>query len=134
MSKKGESMQEYKLTIATITDGKETQTIRVGGLEVNESALTIFYKEENAETTLTIESGKAEVVRRGDYGMQLFLKEKEIKKGILEIGAGKGEIETYTHGVKFSIKENKVMVTLVYDILFGKEKQEMQIRVLAIKK
>ena len=127
-------MQEYKLTLSTTVDGNSTQISKTGQIEFDEGVLTLVYADEESQTTVKVEKGKAEVIRKGDYAMHLYLEEGKTKTGELQIATGKGEIQVKAHQVKCEVKADKALVTLLYDILFGEEKQEMQIRVLAIKK
>lgn len=122
--------EECVLRIKTSVDLTETEIVRSGKLVQNVNGMSVSYREENAEVKIILSPQKAEVVRNGDYGLKLCLEEKKNTSGILEIGGNEGKVDVYTHEVFFGTSQGLTLIRLHYDLYFGKEKQEMKLRIL----
>ena len=124
-------MNNCKITITTAVDGQETTVVREGVLSLDLSLISLAYREENAEIFLCFRGEQASIERKGDYGLRLVLKEGEQSEGEIGIGGSNGKMMTYTHRVAYSVTKNSLLASLKYDLLFGDEKQEMRLRIMA---
>ena len=124
-------MQTCQVMLSTKADGVGNEIIRDGEIEIFPRAANLVYSEENAIIKLSLYGEQADVLREGDYTLSLFLKSGKTTKGKIGIGGNDGEILTKTHAVEYKIAEDYVVAHLVYDLLIGGEKQEMELRLLA---
>ena len=126
-----EKMQDCRIFINTTVDGRETQTVREGKICLNSLSVTLAYREENAEVSVVFEKGETKIERRGDYALSLHLKNGEITQGGIGLGNSQGEIQTYAYKVAYSIGKDSLLAILHYDLIIGKERQEMKLRLHA---
>ena len=124
-------MQSCNLTITTSVDGRETDFSCVGELGLTAHSATLRYTQENASVSLVLEGESAKIDRIGDYSLRLFLKRGEESDGALGLGGSDGEIKVFTHRVAYSIGQDSILASLHYDLIFGEERQEMKLRILA---
>ena len=124
-------MKRCKVTITTAVDGRETEFSCVGTLDLSARIVKLCYSEENASVSLILDGETAQVERNGDYSLRLFLKRGKENEGALGFGENAGQIKVYTHRVAYSIGRDSVLASLHYDLLFGEDRQEMKLRVLA---
>ncbi len=120
-----------KLTIESSVDGQATKSVYMGRLEEVEGQIRLFYREENAEICITLEKGEASVRRVGDYSLSLSLVEGKKRAGSLSLGGAEGSVEVYTRTVEYAYADGGLSLALAYDLLFGVEKQKMQLRIQA---
>ena len=120
-----------KISITTTVDGEETQATRTGSLRISFSEILLSYGEENAEVTLKIQNDRAEITRSGDYSMFLPLLREQRTQGKIGVLGSEGDVEIYTKRLAYSTTDTSLMLSMHYDLLFGKDVQKMQIRLLA---
>lgn len=123
-----EKMQACRIIIHTTVDGRETQTIREGKMSFTKLSAILVYREENAEVSVIFENGATKIERRGDYALSLILKSAETTQGSIGLGNSQGEIQTYAYKVAYSIGKDSVLAVLQYDLIIGKERQKMKLR------
>lgn len=126
-------MHGCQVMISTKADGKGNEIICEGEIELFLRAANLVYHEENALVRLSIHDDMAEIVREGDYTMQLVLQSGKTTKGKIGINGNHGDVLTKTHSVEYKITEDYVVAHLFYDLLIGTEKQKMELRLLAKK-
>lgn len=120
-----------KISITTTVDGEETQVTRTGSLRISFSEILLSYGEENGEVTLKIQNDRAEITRSGDYSMFLPLLREQRTQGKIGVLGSEGDVEIYTKRLAYSTTDTSLMLSMHYDLLFGKDVQKMQIRLLA---
>ena len=123
-------MQTCKFTILTSADGEKRTAIKHGDIDISDSLVVLRYQEEGVQVEVSLQKGKATVIRRGDYSLLLPLEQGRQTEGRIGIGGSDGKIAIMTHNVKYS-KEGKVFkAALRYDLLFSaEEKQKMQLNI-----
>ena len=121
--------KECVLRIKTITDSTETEIVRMGKV-LQGKGLALSYQEEGAEVQILLSEGQAELFRKGDYTLKLSLVQGKKTLGSLGIGNNEGEVGIYTHEVFYATTQGMTLVKLQYDLFFGKEKQEMKLRIM----
>lgn len=128
-----ENKQERDCTIQinTVIDGRETQTVREGTMRTDGSAITLFYREESAETVLVLQKSGVKIQRIGDYGLSLSLQEQAVNDGALELGNAQGKIRTHAHKIRYTMEKGAVLAILHYDLIIADERQETKIRLYA---
>ena len=120
------------LEIITTAEGKETKLQREATCEFGVDFAKIYYQDGEAYVCVTIEKGKVEICRTGDYGMKMAFKEKEITPVSLEIGGSVGEITAETYRLGYLISDTSCLLHLHYALLFSEEeKQEISLRLHA---
>lgn len=124
-------MKACKVTIITNTDGQENTVVRDGCMELSLSQVFITYQEENAVVTLRLQGENAEIERKGDYSLHLNLKRGVLQDGQIGLGDSCGGVQTLAHRIQYSVTKNSVLASLRYDLLFGEEKQAMQLRIIS---
>ena len=124
-------MKHCTISITTTVDGQQTTVKRQGEMALTASSAQLSYAEENAAVALSLFASHGEVVRTGDYSLRLPLKAGESTKGEIGIGGAQGEVEVYTDKLAFSTSENSLLACLHYHLIFGQEKQSMQLRIHA---
>ncbi len=80
---------------------------------------------------MSIASDGVRVEREGDYRLRLCFTERKIQPGILSIGGAEGSVETHTHRLGYSVRENSVLLSMKYTLCFDSGKQEMNLRLYA---
>ena len=120
-----------KISITTTVDGEETQVTREGNLRISFTEIVLQYREENAEVTLNVANDRVEIIRKGDYSMRLPLQRNARTQGEIGVNGAQGSVELDTTRLAYSTTDNSLLLSLHYDLLFGKERQKMQIRLLA---
>ena len=120
-----------KISITTTVDGEETQATRPGSLRISFSEILLSYGEENGEVTLKIQNDRAEITRSGDYSMFLPLLREQRTQGKIGVLGSEADVEIYTKRLAYSTTDSSLMLSMHYDLLFGKDVQKMQIRLLA---
>ena len=124
-------MRACSVMLSTKVDGVNNETIRDGEIEIFPRAAQIVYREENAQVKLCLKGEQVDVLRQGDYTLSLFLRSGETTTGEIGIGGNSGEILTKTHAIEYKISEDCVVARLAYDLIIGKESQQMELRLLA---
>ena len=124
-------MKECRLTITTIANGEENSIMRKGKMQLLPLSVQIVYCEENAEIHLSVEKDCAYIERKGDYTLSLHLQQGQQKEGCIGIGGSNGSVGVFAHKVAYSISKDSLLLSLHYDLLFGTEKQEIKLRLLA---
>ncbi len=121
-----------KLTICTFADGAKNKIVRMGKIEETEGGFLLLYREEDAEIHLFLSPNHAKLSRAGDYSLTLSLIEGEHTEGALGFGGSQGPVSVYTHRAQVAYEKGKLEGLLRYDLLFGADKQEMQLQITAI--
>lgn len=126
------TMQTCKFTIVTAVDGEENTLIKQGDIDISEDAVVLRYDEENARVCITLQKGKAHVVRQGDYSLSLPLEQGKNTEGVLSLGGSDGKIALQTYTVKYIRMGSVFKLSLRYDLIFSEEeRQKMQLNVRA---
>ncbi len=120
-----------KLKICTFTDGAKNEIVRMGKMEDNVGELRLRYQEDEAEIQLTLAQNRAILSREGDYSLFLPLIEGEKTEGALGLGSARGPVPVDTHLLQYAYERGKLEANLRYDLLFGEEKQAMQLKITA---
>lgn len=125
-------MQTCKFTITTAVDGEENTLIKQGNIDFSQDAVVLRYDEEGARVYITLQKGRAMIVRQGDYSLSLPLEEGKQTEGALGLGGADGKISLQTYTVKYA-KEGKLFkLALRYDLIFPQdERQKMQLNLRA---
>jgi uncharacterized beta-barrel protein YwiB (DUF1934 family) len=124
-------MQSCKLTITTAVDGRETEFSCQGELVLSARKAILRYRQEEASIELYLDGQSAKIEREGDYSLSFCLQSGMETKGKLSFGCNDGEMNVFTHRVAYSIGKDSLLASLHYDLLFGEERQEMKLRILA---
>ena len=120
------------LDIVTTVDGQATQKTWDAVCEFGTTFARLEYQDEQAYVKMLVEDGRAEIERKGDYGLKMAFEEGKKTKVILEIGGNVGEIEAETYRLGYLIAEKSCMVQLHYALCFSEtEKQEINLRLHA---
>lgn len=127
------TMQKCRFTIISAVDGEKNTAIKQGSIDIFEGTVILRYEEEAAKVCITLQMGKAHVVRQGDYSLSLPLDQGKKTEGHLGLGAADGKIAIQTHTVKY-VKEGIVFkLSLRYDLMFSaEERQKMQLNIRAV--
>ena len=120
-----------KLSIVSTVDGKETVFSRDGEGEFSFLRTSLFYRDEGAEVCVETSENEVVISRRGDYTMELFLREGKKTKGTLGILGQSGEVEVYTEKIGHTLTDNSFMLIASYHLCFGADTQKMKIRMTA---
>ena len=121
-------MQTCSFIIHSSVDGVESAVTRKGTIEFcDNQSVRLSYDEENARVCIALEKGLAVVDRAGDYTLHLILRQGKIEAGSLGLNGSDGNISVQTHRVKYSLEQNVFKLSLGYDLLFGEERQKMQL-------
>ena len=119
------------LRIKSIVDGQENIFSLDGKIEKSEKDIKLFYREEESESQVTFQDGKAWVDREGEYSLKLPLIEGLITQGTLGINGNSGNLDIFTHCIEYSLLNGKLSARLRYDILLGENAQEMELLIQA---
>ena len=126
-------MQACKFTITTSVDGIENTVSHVGSIDVSEERVTLTYKENDSQVCITLQKGRAQIDRRGDYSLSLRLEEGKTLESALGIGGTEGGVFIKTHRVKYSLDGNIFKLSLRYDLIFSEEElQKMKLNLKGI--
>lgn len=124
-------MQTCQITLTTTADGRENTVTQKGKMRLTPTPIHLSYVENGASVCMEIEQSTVRVVRKGDYDLDLLLLDGKKGEGSIGLGGSNGGIETFTHKLSLSVKENAFLLTLRYDLLIGKEVQHVKLRILA---
>jgi uncharacterized beta-barrel protein YwiB (DUF1934 family) len=125
-------MKKCRIQISTITDGNRQEIVREGEFLLLPRSAVLCYNEDSTQVNIRIDSEKALVERNGDYYLSLRLEKGKTTEGILGIGGNEGKILSQTHELEYRISESMLVLSLVYDLIFGDERQKMHLRLLAM--
>lgn len=132
MAKKGEErMKACVVKISTVIDGVERSVQKSGEMSLDTLSATLVYNEDGATVTLTLENDVLNVLRVGDYSLQLRIEEGKEYFGKLGIGGSIGEITIRTKKLTYSLTRNSWLLLAKYTLLTGGEPQETSIRIQA---
>ena len=132
MAKKGEErMKACVVKISTVIDGVERSVQKSGEMSLDTLSATLVYNEDGAMVTLTLENDVLDVLRVGDYSLQLRIEEGKEHFGKLGIGGSMGEIAIRTKKLTYSLTRNSWLLLAKYTLLTGGEPQETSIRIQA---
>ena len=124
-------MQEVFLTIWTAVDQEESRFSCKAEMEASSLSAVLRYTQEGACTTIHIEETETRIERDGDYSMRLCLRENCRTKGTLSIAGNDGELDVSTKRIAYTITKNSLLLQLEYTLHFGKEDQQMRLRLKA---
>ena len=120
------------LDIVTAVDGQETQKTWDAICDFGTTSVAIEYRDEQSLVKMLIKDGRAEIERKGDYGLTMSFEEGKATKVILEIAGNVGEISAETYRLGYLLSEKSCMVHLHYALIFSEtEKQEINLRLHA---
>jgi uncharacterized beta-barrel protein YwiB (DUF1934 family) len=132
MAKRGEErMKACVVKINTVIDGVERSVQKSGEMSLDTLSATLVYNEDGAMVTLTLENDVLNVLRVGDYSLQLRIEEGKEHFGKLGIGGSIGEIAIRTKKLTYSLTRNSWLLLAKYTLLTGGEPQETSIRIQA---
>ena len=132
MAKKGEErMKACVVKISTVIDGVERSVQKSGEMSLDTLSATLVYNEDGATVTLTLENDVLNVLRVGDYSLQLRIEEGKEHFGKLGIGGSIGEIAVRTKKLTYSLTRNSWLLLAKYTLLTGGEPQKTSIRIQA---
>ena len=132
MAKKGEErMKACVVKINTVIDGVERSVQKSGEMSLDTLSATLVYNEDGATVTLTLENDVLNVLRVGDYSLQLRIEEGKEHFGKLGIAGSIGEIAIRTKKLTYSLTRNSWLLLAKYTLLTGGEPQETSIRIQA---
>ena len=120
-----------QVKITTTVDGKKTQVVRKGDLQISDSQTVVTYEEETATVSVCLQNKRVTLTRMGDYSLFLPLEKGKTLDGTLGIGGNEGQVQVKTQRTAYSILDNKLILDLKYTLIVG-EKQEMQVKIEAI--
>lgn len=126
-----EITRNCQVTVVTTADGKETSITKNGELFLCGVDAVVRYFDDNANVEITASEKQVSIKRQGDYSMILPLKEGEITDGCLGIGESEGSLRVHTHKLSYAVTGGAFLLKAQYALLFGTERQEMKIRLLA---
>jgi len=125
-------MQVCNFIITSSVDGDENTVMRKGTIEFCKSGdVLLRYDEENAKVCITLQKGVAIVDREGDYSLYLLLAQGKETDGRIGLNGSNGIVPVQTHRVKYSLEGSVFKLSLGYALLFGEEKQRMQLNLRA---
>ena len=120
-----------QVTVDTTADGKKTRISREGTLQITPTGATLSYAEENANVTLTLQNGVAQIVRQGDYTLCMRLEKGKTTNATLSLGGSVGEMQTATDRIAYAIVDGELSLHLKYTLLATGEPQKMQVKIHA---
>lgn len=124
-------MKSCNVKITTSVDGRETDFVGQGEMQLYARSADLRYQDGQAFVRLTVCDETATVERQGDYSLGLRLERGKFCDGTLGIGGAEGNVQVYTHRVVYSIGDNSLLLFLHYDLLIGTESQKMKVRLYA---
>ena len=124
-------MQYCTITIATTVDGEQTTAKYQGNMQVTSSSVRLTYTDDSATVSIYLTATHGEIVRKGDYSLQIPLKTGETLQGMIGVNDNQGEVGVLTDKIAFSTSENGVLAQLHYQLIFGQERQVMRLRIHA---
>ncbi|MBQ2702139.1 MAG: DUF1934 family protein [Clostridia bacterium] len=127
-------MKACSISITSAVDGTESVVKREGEMQISLLEAELFYREEEGEVRIFLQSEQARIERTGGYSLRLFLEEGKESVGMLGINGQEGEIPVYCDRVAYSTGEGSLLVSLGYRLILGTQTQEMKLRILAREK
>ena len=127
-------MKACRLTITTVTDGKETHFTTDAQAEITAINATIEYTENGTQVRIEVEKNTVKISREGDYTLHLIVQEGVLTQGTLGIGGSEGTLSVLGKKVNYSLQKDSLLLSMRYDLIFGDEPQEMKIRLFAKEK
>ncbi len=121
-------MQACTLTIRTTVDAQTTKIERNGRMERTEG-VRLVYEEEQATVEITVQREGGVLERKGDYSLYLPLQVGKTCKGRMSLGGSEGEISVRTRKIFQTYTDKGVQLIIHYQLLFGRERQEMQLEI-----
>lgn len=132
MAKKGERrMKACVVKINTVIDGIERSVQKSGEMSLDALSAKLIYNDDGATVTLTLDNDVLNVLRVGDYSLQLRIEEGKEYFGKLGIGDSVGEISVRTKKLTYSLTTTSWLLLAKYTLLTGGEPQETSIRIQA---
>ena len=124
-------MQEVFLTIWTAVDQEESRFSCKAEMESSSLSAVLCYTEENARVAIYVAETETRIEREGDYSMRLCLRENCRTQGTLSIGGNEGVLDVSTKRIAYTMTKNSLLLQLEYTLHFGKEVQQMRLRLKA---
>lgn len=124
-------MQEVFLTIWTAVDQEESRFSCKAEMESSSLSAVLRYTQEGAITTIHVEETETRIEREGDYSMNLCLRKNCRTQGTLSIGGNEGVLDVSTKRIAYTTTKNSLLLQLEYTLHFGKEAQQMRLRIKA---
>ena len=115
------------LTLTTSVDGNKSKATRSAELNSSSTNAELRYSEGTGVSVLRFFEDCVEILRDGDYGLRLCLRENETTKGALLLGGASGDIETYTHKIRVQKGNENFFALLEYDLIISGERQQMRV-------
>ena len=117
--------------MTTAVDGKESNFVLNGEMEVVENTIKIQYTDKDANVKIDIEENVVQVLRQGDYLLRLRLIQGQLTESVIGIQGSEGEIKTFAEKIAYSLRKDSLLLTMRYDLIMGNETQKMQFRLFA---
>lgn len=124
-------MQFFELDITTHTNGEKTSLKVKADCTFENGVFNAIYRDNGATVCMQITEKTAKIRRVGDYSLDVTLEKGKRTVSKLGFGSNEGEIATVTDEVSLLARENGVLIFLEYSLDFGREKQNMKLRILA---
>ena len=124
-------MSHCYFTITTIADGQENSITGEGMLTLSAFGASLSYLDGDTHTAVVFSKDEATLSREGAYSLHLSLKEGETRSGSLGINSEFGEVSVKTRLLRYSIQKDSLLASMKYDLDFGVDTQEMQLRIYA---
>lgn len=124
-------MANCHFTITTIADGQENSVAGKGELSLSAFGASLFYLDGDTHTAVIFSKEEATLSREGAYSLRLPLKEGETRMGTLGINGEQGNVSVKTRLLRYSMQKDSLLASIKYDLDFGADTQEMQLRIYA---
>ncbi len=123
------------MDIVTTIDGRANKRTWDANYEFSVNDARIVYRDEEALVEIIVGDGRAQIVRRGDYGLSMTLEEGKETPVRLEIGGNVGEITAKTKRLGYSTTDTSCMIQIRYTLVFSEQEgQEISLRLHAKRK
>ncbi|MBE7084915.1 MAG: DUF1934 domain-containing protein [Clostridiales bacterium] len=124
-------MKNCRVNITSVVDGRKVDSVRMGKIEILPNLVKLWYEEEQAIVELCLEDKKVTINRTGDYTLRLAFEKGQICDGTLGISGSKGDLQTETTRLAYSVADTSFMLSLHYQLLIGGEAQTTRLRLFA---
>ena len=124
-------MKKCYLKITTTIDKEESVFFTEGEMQLTPLGGEIQYNDNSSLVRLLLSKEILFIQRKGDYDLEILLKEGQEMVGKIGLGKSEGEVKVKCYKSCFSIKEKSCLCLCEYVLLFGEEKQRIKLRITA---
>ena len=121
-----------KVWITTLQDGKRSVFHSDGSYERTERGVKVAYSDNEDLVELLVEPPTAAMERRGETGLCVRFVQGETTEFSLGLGEMKGTIPVMTRLVELGEGQDRILISLHYDLLFGKTSTQFQLKIQLI--